>query len=101
MDNRDLAEKTKELARLIRLDAVRMAHLAHASHVASALSVADIVAVLYGGVANVFPGDPKNPGRDRIVLSKGHAGMAVYAALAETGFFSRSELNRYCQNGSP
>jgi len=73
-------EKTKSLANRIRLDAVRMAHRSHASHIGSVLSVADIISVLYGGVANVFPNEPKNDSRDRIVLSKGHAGMACYAA---------------------
>ena len=93
-------EKTTQLANRIRQDAVRMAHRTHASHIGSALSVADIIAVLYGGVANVFPNDPKNDSRDRIVLSKGHAGMACYAALAETGFFDRAELNTYYSDGS-
>ena len=95
-----ILDKTKALANKIRQDAIRMAHRTHASHIGSAMSVADIVAVLYGGVANVFPLDPNNAERDRIVLSKGHAGMAIYAALAETGFFPRSELNRYYMDGS-
>lgn len=64
------------------------------------MSVADIVAVLYSGVANVFPDNPKNPKRDRIILSKGHNGMAIYAALAESGFFPREELNKYYLDGS-
>ena len=93
-------EKTKLLANRIRQDAVRMAHRTHASHIGSALSVADIIAVLYGGVANVFPDDPNNESRDRIVLSKGHAGMACYAALAESGFFDRTKLNTYYSDGS-
>ena len=93
-------ENTKLLANRIRQDAIRMAHRTHASHVGSVLSVADIIAVLYGGVARVFPHDPRNDSRDRIVLSKGHAGMACYAALAETGFFDRSTLNGYYTDGS-
>ena len=93
-------ERTRLLANRIRQDVVRMAHRTHASHIGSALSVADIIAVLYGGFANVFPDDPKNDSRDRIVLSKGHAGMACYAALAEAGFFPRSELNKYYTDGS-
>jgi len=93
-------EKTKLLANRIRQDAIRMAHKTHASHIAAVMSVADIVAVLYGGVAKVFPDNPRSEERDRIVLSKGHAGMAIYAALAETGFFPRSELNKYYTDGS-
>jgi transketolase len=96
----DILERSIPLANRIRQDAIRMAHMTHASHIGAVMSVADIVAVLYSGVANVFPDDPKNAARDRIVLSKGHAGMAIYAALAETGFFSRSELNRYYMDGS-
>ena len=96
----DILERSIPLANRIRQDAIRMAHMTHASHIGAVMSVADIVAVLYSGVANVFPDDPKNVARDRIVLSKGHAGMAIYAALAETGFFPRSELNRYYMDGS-
>ena len=93
-------EQTTLLANRIRQDVVRMAHRTHASHIGAAMSVADVIAVLYGGVARVFPSEPMNPRRDRIVLSKGHAGMAVYAALAESGFFPREELNRYYLDGS-
>ena len=96
----DMTEKTVPLANRIRQDVIRMAHRTHASHIGSALSVADIVAVLYGGVANVYPADPTNVERDRIVLSKGHAGMSFYAALAEMEFFPRSELNKYYEDGS-
>lgn len=95
-----ILEKSIPLANRIRQDAIRMAHRTHASHIGAVMSVADIVAVLYSGVAKVFPSDPKNVDRDRIVLSKGHAGMAIYAALAETGFFPRSELNQYYADGS-
>lgn len=100
MDRQNIIEESRCLANRIRQDAVRMAHLSHASHIGGVMSVADIVAVLYSGVATVYPDDPKNPGRDRIVLSKGHNGMAIYAALAERGFFPRAELNRYYQDGS-
>lgn len=96
----DIVSRSVPLANRIRQDAIRMAHFSHASHVAGVMSVADVVAVLYAGVAKVFPGDPKNPFRDRIVLSKGHNGMAVYAALAETGFFPRKKLNDYYADGS-
>ena len=71
-----------EFARQIRLNVVRMTNRGGSSHVGSALSMADIVAVLYGRILNVDPADPKRPDRDRFILSKGHAGAAVYAALA-------------------
>ena len=57
-------------------------------HIGGCLSLADLLAVLYfGGHMNVDPGEPKKAGRDRLVMSKGHAGPAVYATLAEKGFF--------------
>jgi transketolase len=62
--------------------------------------MADIVAVLYGGVLNVDPGDCRKPDRDRFVLSKGHAGAAVYAALAHSGFMAVDMLDQHYQNGS-
>lgn len=79
---------------------MEMTHKSQASHIASVLSVADIIAVLYSGVANVDPAFPDNPNRDRVILSKGHAGAAIYAALAENGFFETAELLTVYQNGS-
>ena len=91
---------TRDLARRIREQALRMVTRAKASHVGSALSIADIVAVLYGEILRVDPDRPHFPGRDRFILSKGHACVAVYAALAETGFFNRSLLESYGAEGS-
>jgi transketolase len=91
---------TKLLAALIRRDIVDMTHLGGSSHVASGLSIADILAVLYGEVLNVDPSDPNHVDRDRFILSKGHAGAAVYSALAETGFFDKDVLKEHYQNGS-
>lgn len=92
--------KSEELALKIRKDVVKMAYLSKGSHVACALSIADIVAVLYNDILNIFPNDPKNPLRDRFILSKGHAGAAIYAALAEKGFFSKEKLKEHYANGS-
>lgn len=89
-----------ELAQRVRKDVIQMTHKSHASHVASALSVADIIAVLYADVLNVFPDDPQREDRDRLILSKGHAGAAIYAVLAELGFFPREELEKYYTDGS-
>lgn len=66
----------------------------------SALSVADILAVLYGEVMTINPSDPGDPARDRFVMSKGHAGAAVYAVLAESGYFPTEWLANHYQNGS-
>lgn len=73
---------------------------AKASHIGSALSIADIVAVLYGRTLRVDPAAPDNPERDRFILSKGHACVAVYAALAETGFIDLGLLQTYGAEGS-
>ena len=90
----------KTLAWLIRRNGLEMTHISHGSHIGSVLSVAEIIAVLYSSVLNVDPGQPKKPDRDRLILSKGHAGSAVYAALAETGFFPVEQLKTHYANGS-
>ena len=90
----------KTLAWLIRRNGLEMARISRGSHIGSVFSVAEIIAVLYSGVLNVDPGNPGKPDRDRMILSKGHAGSAVYAALAETGFFPVEELSTHYGNGS-
>lgn len=62
--------------------------------------MADLVACLYWNTLNINPQLPTWPERDRFILSKGHSAAIIYAALAERGFFSVTELNSYCQNGS-
>jgi len=91
---------TREMALAIRSHAVQMTHLGKSSHVGSVLSLADILAVLYGRVMAVDPVDPRWSDRDRFILSKGHAGAGVYAALAERGFLPREQLKTHYQNGS-
>lgn len=66
----------------------------------AAFSIADILAVLYGQVMRHDPAQPRWPERDRFILSKGHAGAAVYAALAEVGYFSVEMLRQHYQDGS-
>ena len=88
------------LAWLIRRNGLEMTHLSRGSHIGSIFSVAEIIAVLYGRVLNVDPADPGKPDRDRMILSKGHAGSAVYTALAELGFFPVEELKTHYANGS-
>jgi transketolase len=84
----------------MRRDIVEASHISGISHIGSALSAVDIIAMLYNEVMRVFPNDPRNDSRDRFILSKGHAGLAVYAALAEKGFFPVAELNTQGANGS-
>lgn len=91
---------TVELARAVRTGALQMVHRARASHIGSALSISDIVAVLYGDVLRIDPARPDWRERDRFILSKGHACVAVYAALAERGFIQRKDLLGYGQDHS-
>jgi transketolase len=91
---------TTDLALRIRRHVVRMTSRGNSSHVGSALSMTDIVAVLYGAVLEVDPAQPKLATRDRFILSKGHAGAGVYAALAEMGFFPVEKLAQHYQDGS-
>lgn len=91
---------SEQLAWKIRRHGIEMTHLSHGSHIGSVLSVADVIAVLYNDVMNVSSSDPKMADRDRFILSKGHAGAAVYAALAEKGFFDVEELKTHYADGS-
>lgn len=85
-------------AKQIRRVILEQSKRANVGHIGSALSVADIVAALYAGVLRVS--DPKDPERDRFVLSKGHAMLAVYAAFFLRGWLTQEELNTYCCDGS-
>lgn len=96
----DLTLGTDALALRLRRHVVRMCGSGGSSHVGSCLSMADIIAVLYGKVLRLDPTDPRWPERDRFILSKGHAGACIYAALAERGFFPVTDLERHYRNGS-
>ena len=91
---------TKKIANDIRKRVLKMTSDAQSSHVGSNFSVIDIVAILYFKILNLDPKNPTWPERDRFILSKGHAGASVYAALAERGFFDKKELETYYKNGS-
>jgi transketolase len=84
----------------MRTLALRMVHMAKASHIGSALSICDILAVLYGRIMHLDPDYPGWPERDRFILSKGHACVAVYAALAERGFIPHEALRTYGKDHS-
>jgi len=91
---------TAAFAQKIRLHTLRMTNLAKSAHIGSNFSMADLLAVLYGKILRIDPKNPKWSERDRFVLSKGHAGAGLYAALAERGFFSISKLETFYQDGS-
>lgn len=91
---------SREFAQSMRIEALKMVHRAKASHIGSALSIIDIVAVLYAEVMSYNAHCPHWDERDRFILSKGHACVAVYTALAESGFFKKEDLLTYGQDYS-
>lgn len=95
-----MSSVSQDLSRRIRVNALKMVHRAKASHIASALSICDILAVLYGEVMNHDPYKPYYLNRDRFILSKGHSCVAVYSTLAEFNYFPKSDLDTYGDNFS-
>lgn len=85
-------------ARWLRQEIFEMVIAAEQGHVPSSFSMAEIlVALYYGGVARIFPGEPHHPRRDRLLVSKGHAAHALYPIFADLGFFPAEELTRFTQ----
>lgn len=82
----------KSIATQMRIDIVKMLAAAGSGHPGGSLSATDILAVLYFDKMNIDPANPLWPERDRLVLAKGHAAPALYAALAQRGFFPREDL---------
>ncbi len=87
-------------AETIRLGVLEGTHAAASGHPGGSLSIADIMAYLYFAEMRVDPATPAWAARDRVVLSKGHAAPALYAALAEKGFFSKDLLGTLRQTTS-
>ena len=90
----------KTIATNVRKDALTAVHAAASGHPGGSLSVADVLTLLYFEVMNIDPKDPKNPDRDRFVLSKGHCSPALYGVLAERGFFPKEDLITFRKTGS-
>lgn len=82
----------KEICKDIRCDTLRCIGHLGVGHLGGCLSVTELLAVLYFEQMNIDPENPKMPGRDRFICSKGHAGPAVYATLANRGYFDKAEL---------
>ncbi|WP_044959126.1 transketolase [Butyrivibrio sp. WCD2001] len=96
-----MIKNSNEMALLVRKNIYRIAHYAGGGHLASALSIADIVAVLYfGGVMKYDPQKPDWVDRDFFILSKGHASYALYSVLQSAGFFDEKELWNVGRPGS-
>ena len=93
-------EMLQEKAKDVRIDIIRQIHSAGSGHPGGSLSAADIITYLYFAEMNIDPQDPHKAGRDRFVLSKGHAAPALYAALAEKGYFPKETLLTLRQAGS-
>lgn len=95
-----MEEKLTRLAKDIRIEALKMVTRAKASHIAGALSMADILAVLYGKYLKYDAENPEYAERDRLILSKGHCCTTLYAALALSGFYPLDKLREYGEEGS-
>ena len=85
-------EKLRIFAEEIRTETLKLFEARGFGHVGGAMSVVEMVAVLYGGAMRIDPGNPDWPERDMLVMSKGHAGPAVYSALALRGYFPKDLL---------
>ncbi len=90
----------EKIACKVRIGIIEGVHAAKAGHPGGSLSIAEILTYLYFKEMNIDPTNPKDPKRDRFVLSKGHAAPALYATLAERGYFSPEELLTLRQIGS-
>ena len=99
MDNRKL-EEIKEKAFEIRCLTINEISSFGSGHIGGAMSISDLLALLYFDVMNVDPKDPKKEDRDRLVVSKGHAGPAVYSTLALKGYFPTEMLSTLNQGGT-
>jgi transketolase len=95
------AVNLSQFAKRIRQHCIRMTGKANASHIGGSLSAADLLAALYGRALRFDPHRPEWPDRDRFIMSKGHACSAMYAVLAESGYFPVERLETFYENGSP
>jgi transketolase len=97
---RNEIERLKDIARAIRLNIVQMVGVGQKGHLGGSCSIADVVTVLYFSKMRHDPENPAWPERDRFLLSKGHAALVQYAALAEAGYFPKDELKNTKRLGS-
>jgi transketolase len=95
-----LSEDLKKISLDIRCDVLKSIGHLGVGHIGGCLSVVELLSVLYFEAMNIDPANPKKPGRDRFICSKGHAGPAVYAALANRGYFDRKELLTLNEGGT-
>lgn len=93
-------EELKTIAKSARRAVIEMGYRSKGGHIGCSLSVTDILVALYFSVLRIDPSKPKDDGRDRFILSKGHSAAALYAVLAERGFFPKEKLESYFADGS-
>ena len=90
----------KEMSKQVRMDTMRCIGSIGTGHIGGCLSIVEVLTLLYFKYMRVDPANPRKEGRDRLVVSKGHAGPAVYAALANRGYFDKSVLYTLNQGGT-
>ncbi|MBR3271902.1 MAG: transketolase [Clostridia bacterium] len=95
-----MEQNLKEICKQLRCDVCESIGSIGVGHIGGSLSIVELLAVLYFDQMHIDPKRPDMPGRDRLICSKGHAGPAVYAALAEKGYFDRSLLLTLNQGGT-
>lgn len=95
-----MEQNLKEICKQLRCDVCESIGSIGVGHIGGSLSIVELLAVLYFDQMHIDPKRPDMPGRDRLICSKGHAGPAVYAALAEKGYFDRSLLQTLNQGGT-
>ena len=96
MDIKELEQKAVELRKMI----FKTICNGGGGHCPASFSIVEILVVLYFKILNIDPRNPKDPERDRFVLSKGHAGVALYSALARKGFIEEKHMSTYGKKGT-
>lgn len=99
-DKKPTVAKLKEVARQVRWHIMNTVATSRAGHIGGPLSATDLMVSLYFAEMNVDPADPKNPDRDRFILSKGHSAIGLYSVLALRGYFPVEELATFDHGGS-
>ncbi|MFM2360974.1 MAG: hypothetical protein RLY16_2967, partial [Bacteroidota bacterium] len=92
--------ESKPLAQKVAKQIIQLAHDNKASHIGGALSIVDVLAVLYGKILHYNIDNPNDETRDRLFYSKGHACTVLYTLLHEVGFYDEAALNTFTKNGS-
>ena len=98
--NSEQKSQCTQLAQKIRYDCLRMVHTGKSGHIGSMLSCVEILAVMYTRIMrNISADHTDSPNRDRLIFSKGHGGGALFATLAELGYFPKKWFDTYYQDG--